>query len=284
MQGKNKCLLLIIFLLSIPGYGIAENSSGFTIEIQDGAIISTIERSLLPVFSSDSDILALYEEKGLDCAVSRLVGWTSVPGKMVESDDIRIISPISGYIQPGDYRFSLVLYSKNVQDPCKNRVSGPVTIRIPDEEKRSTIQDSDPASSDSPVLEIVSVELPVIESTLSPGGMIHPEITLFNAGEVDLGENGIEIAGYVMNTQLIPLSAKTPMIKAGERAKYPLSYRIPDYLDYGGYTVSLVVDPNYLITTQSKDTRSKKAGGMVSVVSHDDDSFIGCEECWAGYR
>lgn len=284
MHGKNICLLLIIFLLSIPGYGIADDSSGFTIEIQDGAIISTIERSLLPVFSSDSDILALYAGQGLDCAGARLIGWTSVPGNTDDLDKVRIISPLPEYMKSGDHSFSLVLFSKHVQDPCKNRVSGPVTITITGEVNNSNLPADHSPPSNGPVFEILMVDLPVMESTTAPGGTIHPKITLVNMGEDDPDEKGVEIAGYLKNTQLIPVTAKIPSIKAGDTAKGTLSYLIPDSLEYGVYTLSLVVDPNNLITTQSKDTRSKKAGGMVSIVSPEDDSFIGCKECWAGYR
>ena len=284
MRVRNKSLILIILLISIIGYGIADDSGGFTIEIQDGNIISSIERSLLPVFSSDSDIIALYAGQGLDCAGSQLVGWTSVPGKTVESNEVRIISPLPVYMKPGDHSFSLVLFSKNVHDPCKNKVSGPVTIKISGEENNHTILDNNSALSNGPVLEVLMVELPVMESTTAPGGAIHPVITLANTGEDDPDEKEVEIAGYLMHTQLIPVSAKIPSIKAGQTAKHSLSYRIPDYLEYGVYTLSLMVDPNRLIPTRSGDTNSKKAGGMVSIVSPEDDSFIGCEECWAGYR
>ena len=281
---RNIHLLLILLLVSISGYGIADDSGGFNVAIQYGDIISTIERSLLPAFSSDSDILALYAGQGPDCAESRLIGWTSVPGTTADSDEVRIISSMPEYMKPGDHSFSLVLFSKNVQDPCKNRVSVPVTITITGEENNSNLPADDLSSSNGPVFEVLMVDLPVMESTTAPGGTIHPTITLANIGGDDPDENGVEIAGYLKHSQLIPVTAKVPSIKPGETAKRTLSYLIPDSLEFGVYTLSLVVDPNNLISLQSDDTKSKKAGGMVSIVSPDDDSFIGCEECWTGYR
>ena len=135
-----------------------------------------------------------------------------------------------------------------------------------------------------PDYELVLVELPVSESQIFPGGLLHPSLIIKNAGSAGLEGGLVNISGYLGNISLIPVSGSIPALKEGEKQMVTLTFQIPDTFDFGGYVFSLMVDPDVQTSDTNVSNNGGKAGGIISITPPDDNEFIGCEACWEGYR
>lgn len=67
-----------------------------------------------------------------------------------------------------------------------------------------------------PDYQLVYVELPVSESTIFPGGLLHPSLIIRNAGTSGLEGSVVNVSGYLGNISLIPVSGSFPTLKEGE--------------------------------------------------------------------
>ena len=138
--------------------------------------------------------------------------------------------------------------------------------------------------SQGPDYELLLVDLPVSESTTSPGGVLQPTLVIRNTGSDSQTDSSVNITGYLDNSSLIPVSGKFPGLPAGQEKTISFSYLIPENTEYGRYIFSAVIDPDNLTSDTNISNNALKAGGIVSVTPPDDDAFIGCEACWEGYR
>jgi len=146
----------------------------------------------------------------------------------------------------------------------------------------------DPAVSvsagDGPDYLVRFVDVPVYESTTFRGGVLHPSLGVKNTGMNDTSGGMVNVSGYLGDFLLLPVISTFPALMAGQEQTITLEYKLPDTIEYGGYVFSVMIDPDNLTHDTNTTNNMKKAGGMISITSPDDDSFIGCEACWEGYR
>lgn len=140
------------------------------------------------------------------------------------------------------------------------------------------------AAGSSPDYRLVSVELPVTESTIFPGGTLHPTIYVTNDGAGSITDKEINVSGFLGNTSLIPVTSTIPSLPAGEDKIVTLAFQIPESFEFGGYALTVILDPEQETPDTNISNNNGKAGGMVSITPPDDEEFIGCEACWEGYR
>lgn len=141
-----------------------------------------------------------------------------------------------------------------------------------------------PPSGFGPDYQVRFVDMPVYESTTQKGGVLHPSLGVKNAGMNDTPGSMVNVSGYLGTYPLVPVTSTFPALMAGEEKTMTLAYKLPNTIEYGGYVFSVRIDPDNLTHDSNTTNNMKKAGGMVSITSPDDDSFIGCEACWEGYR
>ncbi|HOL40243.1 hypothetical protein [Methanospirillum sp.] len=134
-----------------------------------------------------------------------------------------------------------------------------------------------------PDYEVRDVEVLVAESTTSPGGVLHPSVRVANTGSDDIPSYMVTVSAFLGNITLVPVNGAFQSLPAGQETTFSLEYKIPETIDFGGYTFSILIDPDQTHDINISNNM-KKAGGMVSITPPDDDSFIGCEACWEGYR
>lgn len=134
-----------------------------------------------------------------------------------------------------------------------------------------------------PDYQVRTVEVMVSESTTSPGGVLHPSVRVANTGSDDTPSYMVNVSAFLGNITLVPVKGAFESLPAGEETTLSLEYKIPETINFGGYTFSVLIDPDQTHDINISNNM-KKAGGMVSITSPDDDSFIGCEACWEGYR
>ncbi len=134
-----------------------------------------------------------------------------------------------------------------------------------------------------PDYQVRHVEVMVSESTTSPGGVLHPSVRVANTGSDDTPSYMVNVSAFLGNITLVPVKGAFDSLPAGEETTLSLEYKIPETIDFGGYIFSVLIDPDQTHDINISNNM-KKAGGMVSITSPDDDSFIGCEACWEGYR
>ncbi|OQA60472.1 MAG: hypothetical protein BWY45_00175 [Euryarchaeota archaeon ADurb.Bin294] len=151
-----------------------------------------------------------------------------------------------------------------------------------------TMTHDDPAvsvsASDGPDYLVRFVDVPVYESTTYRGGVIHPSLGVKNTGMNDTSGDMVNVSGYLGSYLLLPVISTFPALMGGQEQTITLEYKLPDTIEYGGYVFSVMIDPDNLTHDTNTTNNMKKAGGMISITSPDDDSFIGCEACWEGYR
>lgn len=131
---------------------------------------------------------------------------------------------------------------------------------------------------------VQSVKVPIYESTANKGDILHPSLIVKNTGYNDTTKNHINVSAYLGNYPLLPVTSTFPALMAGQERQVFLAYKIPGTIGYGGYVLSVIVDPDNLTHDTNTSNNMKKAGGIITINSPDDDTFIGCEACWAGYR
>ena len=73
-------------------------------------------------------------------------------------------------------------------------------------------------------------------------------------------------------------------LKSGQEEYFPITFQIPGDIEYGKYKFYVVVDPGRNTRDINIKNNRINAGGMVIITTPDDDSFVGCEACWKGYR
>lgn len=135
-----------------------------------------------------------------------------------------------------------------------------------------------------PDYQVRFVDIPVYESTTQKGGVLHPSLGVKNTGLNDTPGHMVNVSGYLGTFPLDPVTSTFPALMAGEEKTMTLTYKLPNTIEYGGYIFSVMIDPDNLTHDTNTTNNMKKAGGMISITSPDDDSFIGCEACWEGYR
>lgn len=161
---------------------------------------------------------------------------------------------------------------------------GSAEILSPEDNGAKNQSPVSPSTSFGPDYLVRFVDIPVYESTTQRGGVLHPSLGVKNAGMNDTPGSMVNVSGYLGTFPLLPVTSTFPALMAGEEKTMTLEYKLPDMIEYGGYAFSVMIDPDNLILDTNASNNMKKAGGMVSITSPDDDSFIGCEACWEGYR
>ncbi len=136
----------------------------------------------------------------------------------------------------------------------------------------------------APDYHVLSVEIPVAESTTSPGGILHPSLEIINTGQSDTRTTNVTINGSLNTLPLIPIHNTIMPLASGEAKKTILEYKIPPSIAYGAYTFSITIDPEHATGDLNPENNTQKAGGILSITPPDDDRFIGCEACWKGYK
>jgi hypothetical protein len=139
-------------------------------------------------------------------------------------------------------------------------------------------------SAPGPDYQVRSVKIPSYESPAKKGDVLHPSLLVKNAGYNDTAGNQVNVSAYLGNYPLLPVVSTFPALMAEQERKITLAYKIPDIISYGGYAFSVTIDPDNLTNDTNTSNNMNKAGVIVMITTPDDDSFIGCEACWAGYR
>jgi len=139
-------------------------------------------------------------------------------------------------------------------------------------------------SAPGPDYQVRSVKIPSYESPAKKGDVLHPVLLVRNAGYNDTLGSQVNVSAFLGNYPLLPVVSIFPALMAEQEKMITLAYKIPDTISYGGYAFSITIDPGHHINDTNTSNNMKKAGGIVMITTPDDDSFIGCEACWAGYR
>ena len=252
------------------------------LKLDDGMIIAQI---ILPdsVQSSIRPITAGLFVKDASCTDAQLIGY----GQVKPASDGQTIIPIYGQIPLGsDPETITVQAGTNMNDKfptlCAPYISSAKTVELPGSSK--SIADLD-SWYDSHTMDTTNKSRYVIEDIIvssdymwsSPGSLIKPEVIVTNQGEDDTSITPVQVDAYLGERMLTPEEAQISPMMSGEKKTFILSYSIPSDLDYGAYDLTMVIDPNLL--TGKGDVYS--GGGKISLATPDDDSFIGCAECWA---
>ena len=105
-----------------------------------------------------------------------------------------------------------------------------------------------------PDYNVISLNLPLSEGIISPGGIIHPVVRIRNEGFNDSNQTGIQINGYLNDTPLVFVTGKINPLKSGQEEYFPITFQIPGDIEYGKYKFYVVVDPG----RNTRDNNIKK--------------------------
>jgi len=252
------------------------------LKLDDGMIIANI---ILPnsVQTSIRPITIGLFVKGASCTDAPLIGYGQVTPALNGQTKILIYGQIP---HGSDPETITVQAGTNMNDKfptlCAQYISSAKTVELPGSSKSTVEIDS---WYDSHTLDATSKSRYIIEDIIvppdymwaSPGSLIKPEVVVTNQGEDDTSTTPVQVDAYLGERMLTPEEAQISPMMSGEKKTFILSYSIPSDLDYGAYDLTMVIDPNLL--TGKGDAYS--GGGKISLATPDDDSFIGCAECWA---
>lgn len=255
------------------------------LNLEDGMIYA---RVILPETgpTGSKPIIAGLFVKDASCSDSRLISW----GQAILTSDSKPEVSLYGHIPPGLGIHTITLQAgtnmnEKIPTLCASYVSSAKTLELISLVKNDLdinswydTHTSDAKSNSQYIIEEITI--PSNYMWINPGSSIKPEIVIKNTGDDDTTTVPIQVHAYLGESMLIPEEAQISPMAHGERKKFTLSYSIPSNLEYGMYDLTLVVDPNLLTGKGDGHT----GGGKISLSTPDDDSFIGCEACWAKYR
>jgi hypothetical protein len=177
-----------------------------------------------------------------------LIGWVALPSLQAgESTTV----PFTGVIPPGTmggtyHITALVTTNYGLASPqFTNAPVQEITIQtgIPATEMTALlVTDRTRVAQDMPNYQITDISIPSLIS-LSPGTKITPSVSVVNVGGDAAERTPISVMLLLGNQVLYPEKATIPPIAAGKSTKVQLSYKVPDDIYIGAYTIRGLVNP-----------------------------------------
>jgi len=260
--------VVTVFLCFIGG--VAGASSGVpasleihNVECNEGIISATIiveNNSNTPIAQKYLGVYLLPRDV-TGAEASTFVGWVALPYlRTGESTTVPFTGVVPSGTMGGTYQITaLVTTSYGLASP--QFVNTPMQeISVQGSSGSATemttlpVTDRARVTQDAPNYQITDISIPSSLS-LYPGTRITPSVSVVNVGGDAAEGTPVSVMLLLGNQVLYPEEATIPSIAAGKSAKVQLSYKVPDNIYLGAYTMRGLVNP-YGIIPEANDENS----------------------------
>ncbi|MDR2854878.1 MAG: hypothetical protein LBV40_01805 [Methanomicrobiales archaeon] len=245
--------VITIFSSLIGGVFGASSEAPALLEITDvesteGTISATITIENNSRNAIKEGYLGIYLLPLVGSEISTLVGWVALPSLKIQD---RITVPFTGVVPPGmvggTYHITaLVTTNSGLASPqLMNAPMQEVPVQRGESATEMTAlpaTDRAHVTQDVPNYQITGITIP-LSGSLHPGTKITPSVSVINLGEDATEQTPVSVMLLLGNQVLYPEKATIPSIAAGKSAEVQLSYKIPDNIYLGAYSIRGLVNP-----------------------------------------